>query len=283
MHAGKNCFSFIDQRNLNRKTRVELTDEKVSVLKNMIQSLSSSKQIAAALTVSLRTAQRWIARYELNPEKDMMRPKRPSKDTSALVEELGAINAADQALTLSGIIDHLPVPLKCSPSTLCRTLKGMNYSRKRLKPIVADRNFDRVISERVSYSIRLQPIQDEKLVFIDESGFNLHTSPAYGYAPIGATPWISVPTQRRRNISLIAAIASSGIVAHQTIVGAYNTVNMHEWCQSRLLPALRTQNCIFILDNARFHHAQLITDILSTNGSRVLFLPPYSPQLNPIE
>jgi transposase len=260
-----------------------LTLDKHEIFKNMVKSKATPKQIAASLNISLRTAQRWTARYEQNPDLVVEEEARRFKDKSALKENLSQINAADQSLTILGMIERLPNPLKCSPSTASRTLKAMNYSRKRLKTIVAERNSERVIASRATYAIRLQSIQNESLVFIDESGFNLHTSPTFGYAPIGSTPWLNVPTQRGRNISLIAATTLDGLVAHQTIIGAYNTVKMGEWCQQILLPALGHLPRVFVLDNASFHHSQLVADILSASGSQVLFLPPYSPQLNPIE
>ena len=129
----------------------------------------------------------------------------------------------DNALTQRAAADLLPIDLKRSRSTVCRALKKMNWTRKRLKRIPVDRNSSLNINRRAEYSIDLSTIADENLVFIDESGFNLHLSSFYGYAPTGLTPTLNVPSNNGRNLSLIAAINVSGMICGQIIVGAYNS------------------------------------------------------------
>ena len=94
---------------------------------------------------------------------------------------------------------------------------------------------------------------------------------------------ISIPTQRGRNVGLILAISMSGVVSHRIISDAFNTVSMSEWCRESLLLAASGRRVIYVMDNARFHHAPVVSQILTSDCSRVLFLPPYSPQPNPIE
>jgi transposase len=266
-----------------RKKRVSITQEKLEIAVNIYKSGGNTSVIANALGVSRRTAQRIVRSIE--EEKDLKRSKSgpKTKDDSGLRAEIEAIIASDNSLTAVGIIERLPADMKCSASTISRTMKSMNYTRKRLKPIVASRNSEQVIHERHVYSLHLTNIADDQLIFLDETGFNLHTCAGFGYAPVGETAWIHVPTQRGRNVSVIAAISVSGIVAHGTTVGAYNTEKMVDWCRESLLPALAGRRVVFIMDNARFHHAQAVSAVLTTNGSVVKFLPPYSPQLNPIE
>lgn len=249
----------------------------------MVRTGSTSSQIAESLNISLRTAQKWIARYEANEDVKTSILGRRVSDRSTMTSNIETIIGSDSALTAKGIIERLPADLQCSPSTISRHIKEMGYTRKRLKPIIAERNSERVISERAIYATHLQNINDDMLVFIDESGFNLHISPSYGYAPLGATPWMSVPTQRGRNVSFIAAITINGLIASQSIIGAFNSINMTDWCRVILLPTLADRSVVFVLDNARFHHSQMVGDILTSTGNRILFLPPYSPQLNPIE
>ncbi|XP_065675941.1 uncharacterized protein LOC136092145 [Hydra vulgaris] len=117
----------------------------------------------------------------------------------------------------------------------------------------------------------------------DETGFNLHQSRHHGYALSGITPYITVPTQRRRNISLICAISVEGIISFQMKVGSFDAVSTKEWIENSLIPALNNRRYIIIMDNARFHHSAIVTSAIQNGMCVVHFLPPYSPQLNPIE
>nr|WP_250164021.1 transposase [Psychrobacter sp. WY6] len=56
----------------------------------------------------------------------------------------------------------------------------------------------------------------------------------------------------------------------------------YHWCKHTLIPSLKTK-CVIIMDNARFHKSKCIQKLLNRNGHRILWLPPYSPDLNPIE
>ena len=84
-------------------------------------------------------------------------------------------------------------------------------------------------------------------------------------------------------MSLIAAVSLDGLIAHRSILGAFNAQSMCDWCREILLPSLAGRRAAFVMDNAMFHHASAVSPILMSSGSRVQFLPAYSPQLNPIE
>lgn len=94
--------------------------------------------------------------------------------------------------------------LKKSRSTVGKVLKELNWTRKRLKKVLVDRNSPSTIALRAEYSATISAIRDDKLIFVDESGFNLYLSSFYGYSPKGLSPSIGVPSNRGRNISLLA-------------------------------------------------------------------------------
>ncbi|WP_353888768.1 transposase [uncultured Psychrobacter sp.] len=56
----------------------------------------------------------------------------------------------------------------------------------------------------------------------------------------------------------------------------------YDWCKFTLIPSLKTK-CMIVMDNARFHKSKRIQKLLNRHGHRILLLPPYSPDLNPIE
>ena len=171
-----------------RKKPTCVTGEKATILKNMLDGGCGSAQIATTLNTSKRTDQRWVASIEPNIVTSSRKRGPVRRNTMAMRAEVEAIIASDNALTGKRIIERLPEELRCSKSKLSRIIKSMSYTRKRLKPIAAARNSERVISERHVYALRMANALDEELIFIDETGFNLHVCASFGYAPVCATP-----------------------------------------------------------------------------------------------
>ena len=127
-------------------------------------------------------------------------------------------------------------------------------------------------------------IRDENLIFIDETGINLHQSQNYGYSPIGQKAYITVPSNRGRNISLLCAITfENGLIAHQIIRGSFNGELLANFITNILHPALQPHQNIVVMDNAKFHHSPCVREAINQSGLSHRYVPPYSPQLNPIE
>ncbi len=61
-----------------------------------------------------------------------------------------------------------------------------------------------------------------------------------------------------------------------------NWETIYDWCKNKLIPSLK-RKCVIVMDNATFHKPSRIQKLLNRHGHRLLFLPPYSPQFNPIE
>lgn len=75
-----------------------------------------------------------------------------------------------------------------------------------------------------------------------------------------------------------------GLIAHEQIRGAYNSISFINFLENKLANFFRTNpNKILIMDNARFHHSNDVIQKMNFLGINHMFLPPYSPQLNPIE
>ncbi len=88
--------------------------------------------------------------------------------------------------------------------------------------------------------------------------------------------------QRRPRTSLIAGLANHALIAPLLFEGTCNTELFNQWFGEHLLPALQPQT-IIVLDNASFHKANSTQQLAKEAGCLLLFLPPYSPDLNPIE
>lgn len=119
------------------------------------------------------------------------------------------------------------------------------------------------------------------LYYLDETGFNLHNGPRYGYSITGTTPYVHHPGNRGRNQSVLVCIGLNGVLAYELSDGAYNGDNFIEFLQ-RICPLL-PEGALLIMDNASFHKRDDVHRTLEAHGTNTKYLPPYSPQLNPIE
>lgn len=122
-----------------------------------------------------------------------------------------------------------------------------------------------------------------RLMFIDESGFNLAMTPLYARAPKGQRAYGQVPKNRGENSSLIAALSlDQGISAAMTLEGAVDGIAFKVYVQEVLAPTLRPGQ-IVVLDNLQVHKIQAVREAIEARGCELLFLPSYSPDFNPIE
>ena len=125
-------------------------------------------------------------------------------------------------------------------------------------------------------------LRAEDLVFVDESGSNQALAPRFGYAPKGERSHGSVPRNRGRNTSILAALGADGLAGTMTVEGATNKEVFWTYLDQVLCPALRPGQ-IIVMDNLAAHKNETVREKLEAAGCRLLFLPAYSPDFNPIE
>jgi transposase len=119
-------------------------------------------------------------------------------------------------------------------------------------------------------------------VFLDESGFSLALSLDYGWGKKGEPLIEAVPARRGKNLSVLGAFDIEGMVATTSRLGALTRADFERFLQRDLLPLL-LPGSVLVLDNASIHKGGQIECLVSKAGCRVLYLPAYSPDLNPIE
>ena len=117
---------------------------------------------------------------------------------------------------------------------------------------------------------------------MDESGINEYLHRQNGRAPRGAMIYGSISGNRYHRESFIAAQNQSRIFAPFCYTGTCDTVLFNTWLEKICIPNLK-QGDVLILDNASFHKSKTTIEIIENAGYEVLFLPAYSPDLNPIE
>ena len=126
-------------------------------------------------------------------------------------------------------------------------------------------------------------VDPRRLVFVDEMGTNTSLSPMYAYAPKGRRAYTQVPRNRGANTTLLASMSLEGMGPCLAVEGA-TTARVFEAydVEQVLAPTLRCGQ-IVVLDNLGSHKSERARELIEERGCQVLFLPPYSPDLNPIE
>ena len=120
------------------------------------------------------------------------------------------------------------------------------------------------------------------LVYVDESGFEPSVGRLHGWSLRGQKVHGKQAGNRRPRQSLIAARRGKDFLAPLLFFGTTNTEWVHRWMEQMLFKELRP-NSTLIFDNAAFHNKNDLEAIAHQHGHHILFLPPYSPDLNPIE
>jgi transposase len=118
--------------------------------------------------------------------------------------------------------------------------------------------------------------------FIDESGVNPAMTRLYGRAPIGERAAGSVPINYGSNLTIIGALGIGGLSALMTVDGATDGDIFRVYVGEVLCPSLRPGD-IVMMDNLRAHKVSGVREAIEGRGAKLIYLPPYSPDLNPIE
>jgi transposase len=121
-----------------------------------------------------------------------------------------------------------------------------------------------------------------RLVFIDECGTHLAHTRTYARAPRAERAVGRVPKNRGRVTSLLASLTPAGMGPHQTVLGGTSKAIFLTYLREAVAPTLQPGQ-IVILDNLGAHRPSEVAAIITERGARLLYLPGYSPDFNPIE
>jgi transposase len=122
----------------------------------------------------------------------------------------------------------------------------------------------------------------EQIAYIDESGLDTYLYREYGRSKRGVPIVTRISGRKYRRVGVVAAQIGKEIVSPLQYDGTMNSSLFEMWFEEMLLPILPPKTTI-VMDNATFHRKKTLRTLAENKGHRVVFLPPYSPELNPIE
>ena len=139
-----------------------------------------------------------------------------------------------------------------------------------------------VVKQRIEWRT-VQPTIDPNLyVFIDETWAKTNMTRRYGRSQLGMRLLEKTPCGRWETTTFLGALRATGFVAPLTVDGAINGDLFRAWVEQHLVPTLKPGD-IVVMDNLSSHKVAGIRKAIEAVGAEVLYLPPYSPDLNPIE
>lgn len=241
------------------------------------------RDAARTLEVSKSVVQKIVSVY--NSTGSFMAVPRGGATRTVLTEqlkiEISLLINDNSTVCLDQIMDRLN--LNVSSPTLWRWVKNLGFTYKMTRPIYERRNDDRTKELRVDY-IRwynglLHTYRYRNLIYIDESPFNIHMLRSHGWAMRGRTP-NPIVQPRGQNVTCILAVNGLNLVHCEAIMGSVNGLVFKSYIDRVCAILGREEDFTFVVDNVNFHHRQ---DLITLQNYEIVFLPPYSPFLNPCE
>jgi transposase len=128
----------------------------------------------------------------------------------------------------------------------------------------------------------LEEVSGRPIVYVDETGIDTWLCRECGWSERGAPVIGEVRGRKYERAGVVAALLGDSVVEPYQYWQTMGSCFFEAWFEKRLLPAL-PPNSVMVMDNASFHRKTRLPGLAERAGHRVLFLPPYSPELNPIE
>lgn len=133
-----------------------------------------------------------------------------------------------------------------------------------------------------AYQAEISAHPMEKIAYVDECGIDTYLYREYGYAARGQKVFSRISGRKYKRCGIVAAQMNGRILAPLQYTGTMDSTLFEFWFVNQLLPVLE-KGCVVVMDNASFHCKTRLFSAAQNAGIILIFLPPYSPELNPIE
>jgi transposase len=148
--------------------------------------------------------------------------------------------------------------------------------------IASEQDRPDVAEQRTLWRAAQPQIDPAKVVFIDETWAKTNLTRRYGRSPRGARVSEKTPCGRWETTTFLGALRAEGFIAPLTVEGALNGSMFRAWVEQHLVPVLEPGD-IVVMDNLSSHKVTGVRQAIEAAGAELRYLPPYSPDLNPIE
>ena len=170
-------------------------------------------------------------------------------------------------------------------STICRFLQRANFTHKKMKLIAIQQSEEL----RAKYVAEISQYSPNMLVFVDETGSTRKDAiRKFGYSLRGMPCYSTKLLAKGKRVSAIAALSLEGVVDVMFVHGSVDGDTFANFIERSLLPHLLpfdgiNHNSVVVMDNASIHYNARVERLILSVGALLVHLPPYCPDLNPIE
>ena len=256
---------------------------------NKYQFGFSIKEISEFVNLSPNSVSTILKLYKKTGRiyRNSQKNRTPTKLTNHVKEKVQNIIYLNSSVSLKAIKEQIlnEDNMEISQTTINRAIKKFNYTLKVIKNIPQRRNSNEVIEIRRQYALEFTRFDQNKIIFIDETGVSIASRSRKGRSLIGTTPIRNVRQLRTNNYTICSSMLNNKILHYQTKSGSFNGNEFKSFIIDliALLSAMQLNNMIFIMDNCSIHKLHETSVLIEMSNHQLVFLPPYSPFLNPIE
>ena len=247
-------------------------------------------KIATNLNIAASTAYSIFTRFQQTGKVDpVLSEQRRELRKLSVHEEIYTVGMVleDPSMYLSEVCHELEeaMGVVVTPPTICRLLRRYGITRKKIQQVALQRCY----TLRGAFMAQCLLFNPDQFVFIDETGSDARDHiRKYGYAIRGLAPQNKRLLSRGQRVNAIAGMSTDGVVAVEVTKSNVDAEVFFDYARRSLIPNMLPFNgsnpcSIVIMDNLSVHHTQDITHLFRQMGILLLFLPPYSPDLNPAE
>ncbi|WP_108676694.1 IS630 family transposase, partial [Acuticoccus yangtzensis] len=245
----------------------------------------SRRQAAARFDVAPSTAIRWHGEWTRTGS---CRAKRQGGDRwshvteahrdriLALLDEAGDITLTELKEKLGETGDTVSI------SSLSRFFRRHGITPQKKTGHAAEQSRADILARRRAWFDGQDDLEPARLIFIDETWASTKMARSHGRCRRGERLRMPLPFGHWKTTTLVAGLSLSGIVAPMVLDRAINRTWFEAYVEQVLVPCLTPSNVV-VMDNLGSHKGQRVRQLIERAGATLLFLPPYSPDFNPIE
>ncbi len=259
---------------------------RIAVVK-YVKSGHSQKEAAEKFEVSPSFVSAMVKQFDESVD---LKPKpmggdRRSKRTKKHEKDILGVLKKHSTATLQEISERVYEKTKerFSISTLYDFFRKRKITRKKITGHAAEQKRRDVRIARIIWKkIACRTIDIKRFIWCDETGASTDMIRLYGRCLSNERLQVAVPKSHWKSLTLTAAVTTKGMRAAEVYDGPMTTERFYEWVVKRLSKIIKP-NSIVVMDNLRAHKNPKIRNFIESLGAQLWFLPPYSPDLNPIE
>lgn len=256
-------------------------DLKVRMVNYYKNSGSSLRSIEDDFDLSKSSLHRWVNDKHMNITVDRSNTKRVNIDALNFLKRSLDQNPFQNLNMLRTKLAN-KLSFYCTIKTVSNYLRIVGYSKKRIVRRLYNKSLKAHLTTRKQMKHKLKRLNKDDIICIDESGINGDIYSKYGWCKLSKRLIRNIPINRLpKKHSLIMAISNKKVIKYELHNNKAINTDLYYSFLSDLLKDIH--NKYILMDNIAFHKSKRILELIKKSNNEVLFIPPYSPDFNPIE